>query len=302
MPHSNIEFLVFDVESVADGELISRVKYGGQGLSPAEAIAQFQDELREQSGRDFIPYTFQLPVAVVVAKIDAEMNLVDLVSLDEPHFRSHVMAEQFWRGWEHYQKPTWVTFNGRSFDLPLMELAAFRYGLNLKEWFYSRGASYTHPRNRYNNEAHLDLHELLTNYGATWFRGGLDLAAMLLGKPGKICVAGHQVQEMHINGLHREISDYCRCDVLDTYFVFLRCNVLTGRISLDRESELVEQTHRWLIERQDHSTAYQTYLENWGDWQNPWIDAASGSVDADPSTMSQSDAAVGEVAGSKDEA
>jgi hypothetical protein len=29
----------------------------------------------------------------------------------------------FWKGWEVYKASQWVTFNGRSFDLPLMELA-----------------------------------------------------------------------------------------------------------------------------------------------------------------------------------
>ena len=32
-------FLVFDIETVADGELVSRVKYPGAGLTPAAAIA-----------------------------------------------------------------------------------------------------------------------------------------------------------------------------------------------------------------------------------------------------------------------
>ena len=30
-----------------------------------------------------------------------------------------------------------------------------------------------------------------------------------------------------------EINNYCRCDVLDTYFVFLRTRVLVGQLTLD---------------------------------------------------------------------
>lgn len=281
----NIEYLVFDVESVADGKLIADVQFPDQSLSPQDAIARFQEELRAtQNGRDFIPHTFQLPTAVVIAKVDGDLNLVDLVSLDDPEFRPHVMTEHFWRGWEMYQRPTWVTFNGRSFDLPLMELAAFRYGLNLQDWFHSKGASYTHPRNRYNSSSHFDLHEWLTNFGATWFRGGLDLAATILGKPGKMCVKGYQVQEMWDAGKKQEISDYCRCDVLDTYFVFLRSCVLTGKITLQREQELVENTHRWLTERSTDCRAYQDYLAGWGDWQDPFqrTDAKESATDPPP--------------------
>ncbi|MBQ9126963.1 MAG: hypothetical protein IJY15_04290, partial [Thermoguttaceae bacterium] len=37
------------------------------------------------------------------------------------------ICERFWDGWRYYDRPTFVTFNGRGFDVPLMELTAFRY-------------------------------------------------------------------------------------------------------------------------------------------------------------------------------
>ena len=79
-----IKFLVFDSESVADGDLISRVRYPGQGLSPAEAVDKYRKELVETSGTDFIPYTFQVPVSLVVAKVMPDYSLLDIVALDEP--------------------------------------------------------------------------------------------------------------------------------------------------------------------------------------------------------------------------
>jgi 3'-5' exonuclease len=68
-----------------------------------------------------------------------------------------------------------------------------------------------------------------------------------------------------------EIADYCRCDVLDTYFVFLRICVLLGRISLEREQELIADTQAWLAQRRGQTLAFGLYLDNWGDWENPWI-------------------------------
>ena len=126
-----VAHLVFDVESIADGDLISRVRYPDQNLSDSEAIATYQDELMEQRGTTFIPHTFQIPIAVVIAKVATNLQLLDIVSIDEPEFRPHVITENFWRGWEAYKNPQWVTFNGRSFDIPLMELAAFRFGISL---------------------------------------------------------------------------------------------------------------------------------------------------------------------------
>jgi predicted PolB exonuclease-like 3'-5' exonuclease len=263
-----VAHLIFDVESVADGELISKVRYPGANYSPAEAIATYQDELMEQRGTTFIPHTFQIPAAVVIAKVAKHFELIDIVSLDEPEFRPHVMTENFWRGWELYRYPQWVTFNGRTFDIPLMELSAFRYGLSVPAWFKSEG--YKTPRNRYNSEAHLDLQDLLMNYGAARCNGGLNLMAQILGKPGKMDLTGDQVQQQFDAGNKMAISDYCRCDVLDTYFVFLRTQVLTGNLSLEQETALVQQTKQWIDDRASSCEAYASYLQCWDDWANPW--------------------------------
>ena len=67
-----------------------------------------------------------------------------------------------------------------------------------------------------------------------------------------------------------EINDYCRCDVLDTYFVFLRSRVLAGQLSLEAEQSIIADTKQWLQEKADQVDAYQLYLEHWGDWVNPW--------------------------------
>src|SRR5204862_4151890 len=128
-------------------------------------------------GSDFIPYTYQMPLSIAVAKIDKDFRLLDLVTLDEPLYRSHVMTEHFWRGWEKYKRPTLVSFNGRTFDIPLLELAAFRFGLPIPTWFALNAKSFDQPRNRFNLEAHIDLQEVLTNFGSSRFNGGLNLAS-----------------------------------------------------------------------------------------------------------------------------
>lgn len=274
-----ISHLIFDVESVADGELVSKVRYPGMGKSPDEAIATYQDELMETRGTTFIPYTFQVPVAVVVAKVAVNFSLVDIVSLDEPEFRPHVITKHFWQGWEAYKFPTWVTFNGRSFDLPIMELAAFRYGISIPKWF--QGGGYQAPRNRFNAEAHTDLQDVITNFGAARCNGGLNLIATLLNKPGKMDITGDQVQKQFDEGKKKEISDYCRCDVLDTYFAFLRVQTLKGKIVLDQELELVAAAKQWIEDRAGDCAAYQDYLSQYGDWENPWVDTLAADTEVE---------------------
>jgi predicted PolB exonuclease-like 3'-5' exonuclease len=270
MPVMPVQYFVFDVESVADPALVARLRYPKETVSPADAVRRYRDELMKKYESDFVPYTFQIPITVAVAKLGSDFRLTDLVLLDDPQFRPHVITENFWRGWEKYHRPTLVSFNGRSFDIPLLELAAFRYGVSIPGWFQATGKAYDQPRGRYNVQSHLDLCELLTNFGSTRFTGGLNLSANLLGKPGKMDVQGDMVQDMYDAGRLAEINDYCRCDVLDTYFVFLRTRVLVGQLTLDAEHNLIAQTKQWLGENAERVPAYALYLSRWGDWPNPW--------------------------------
>jgi predicted PolB exonuclease-like 3'-5' exonuclease len=256
---------------------VGKTRYPRESLAPDAAVKRYRSELLEKYESDFIPYSFQVPISIVVGKVGADFRLIDMVALDEPQYRSHVMTEKFWRGWEAYKRPTLVSFNGRSFDLPLLELAAFRFGIPIAGWLNTSGPNYQQPRYRYNLESHLDLHDVLTNYGATRFSGGLNLAASLLGKPGKMDIQGHMVQDLYDAGQLGAINDYCRCDVLDTYFVFLRSMVMFGTLGLQQEQDIVAETRQWLTTRATETDAYRLYLDRWGDWSNPWSEVNSAS-------------------------
>ena len=66
---ASVRYLVFDIESVADGSLVSRLRYPQESLEPAAAIARYRAELMEKFESDFIPYTFQLPISVAIGKV-----------------------------------------------------------------------------------------------------------------------------------------------------------------------------------------------------------------------------------------
>jgi 3'-5' exonuclease len=263
-------YFVFDIESVADGALVSRLRYPEEKLSAPAAIARWRAELMAEQGKDFIPYTFQLPVSLVVARVAADYRLIDLAALDEEHSRPPEIVRQFWDGWRKYGRPCLVTFNGRGFDLPLLELCAFRYGLSIPDWYAEDQRSFDQPRNRYNTAGHFDLHEWFTNNGASRFQGGLSLAANLIGKPGKLDVAGHMVQDMWEAGRAAEIHDYCRGDVLDTYFIFLRSRVAAGELALDEEHRLIEEARKWIETKSAAVPGLKRYLAAWGEWKNPY--------------------------------
>jgi 3'-5' exonuclease len=249
-------FIILDTESVPDGQLLSRIKYPDETLTPDDAILRAQKEARELSrdGSDFLPVTFQMPIAVCVLRVAADFSLQALTCLDAPDYRSEEMVSKFWLGSSRYRAKL-VTFNGRGFDLPLLELAAFRYGCSAREHFYN-------SRNRYNGN-HIDLYDWLSNYGAYRMTGGLNLLAKLLGKPGKMAMAGDQVYALWREGRTREINEYCMFDTLDTYFVFLRTRVLLGEITVDDEKRYVERAKTWLNMKTAELPALTQYLNNW---------------------------------------
>jgi predicted PolB exonuclease-like 3'-5' exonuclease len=257
-PTTRTAFLIVDTESVPDGRLLSMVKYPGENLSAEAAIARARSEAREASwsGSDFLPVTFQVPVGVCMLRVGADFTLQSLACLDAPQFRPREIVNKFWLALSLHQAKL-VTFNGRAFDMPLLELAAFRYGFSAREY-------YQNSRNRFNGP--IDLCDWLTNFGACRMTGGLNLLAKLLGKPGKMDVSGEQVYQMFLNGKLQEINDYCLCDTLDTYFVFLRTRVLTGEITLERETELIAKAKSLLVSKTGEFPILRKYLDNWTDF------------------------------------
>jgi predicted PolB exonuclease-like 3'-5' exonuclease len=267
--------LIFDTESVPDGVLIGRTKYPCDKLAPEEAIARAQAEARESSsiGSDFLNVSLQIPVAVCVANVAGDFRLLKLTCLDEPQFRPQEITRGFWRGLERYcnskdrnRRAKIVTFNGRAFDFPLMEVAAFRYGVAAP--FHFKGDR-DGPRSRF-GDSHIDLCDYLNNLGACRLAGGLNLFAKLLGKPGKTETSGDQVYGLYRQGGLQAINEYCCFDVLDTYFVFLRTRVLTGELTLEQEHAVVQDAKSWISQHAKERPHLQRYLDNWGDWQ-PWV-------------------------------
>jgi predicted PolB exonuclease-like 3'-5' exonuclease len=249
-------WLIVDTESVPDGELLAKVKYPGEPLLPEAAIERARNEAREQSfnGSDFIPVTFQKPVAVCVIRVGPDYRLQKLACLDAPHFRPEEIVKKFWLGVGVY-KAKLVTFNGRGFDLPLMEFAAFRQSLSLKDHLHC-------SRNRFGGGA-LDLQEFFSNYNACRLPGGLNVLAKMIGLPGKMGIAGDQVLDLYRAGELQTINDYCLCDTLDTYFVFLRTRVLTGDLEPEEEGKLVAEAREYLAGQLEEFPVLKDYLEAW---------------------------------------
>lgn len=242
-------FLVVNSSSVPDGRLLASVRYPGEGVTPEDAVR------RARAAGEPIPVSFQVPVATCVLRVGPGFALLNFKCLDTPHFRPREIVNQFWFGATHY-KARLVAFNGRGFDLPLLELAAFRYGIPARDYYLAR--------DRYRGP--IDLVDWFTNSGAYSLAGGLDVLAKLLGMPGRMrpptTEADAPTQERSLQA----INDECLCDALDTYFVFLRTRVMTGDISPEQEAELIANAKALLHDKVDEAPALRHYLDAWADF------------------------------------
>ena len=124
-------------------------------------------------------------------------------------------------------RPVLVTYNGRSFDLPVIALRALCHGVSLGWYYRERNVRY-----RYSEEGHLDLCDWLADHGATR-SGSLDALTRLIGLPGKIGIDGSQVDGLYRAGQLAAVERYCLSDVAQTALLFLRFRLLQGALKPD---------------------------------------------------------------------
>jgi predicted PolB exonuclease-like 3'-5' exonuclease len=256
-------FVIFDIETIPDGKLIADTRYPDLNLTPDEAVLRFQDETRasSSSGSDFVPLTYHLPVAVCALKVGPDFRIQSLKCLDCPQYRTEEIVRLFWKGVDHH-RACLVSFNGRAFDVPVLELAAFRQGLSIG-WHFNGDGQARGPRHRF-GDYHIDLLDFFTNYNAIKLHGGLNLLAKMIGLPGKVEMHGSDVYEMIRRGNQQTVNEYCTFDVLDTYFIFLRTRVLLGHLTLAQESDLRRQAQLWLQKEAVNQPHLDRYLSYWG--------------------------------------
>lgn len=131
-----------------------------------------------------------------------------------------------------------VDFNGRGFDVPVIQYRAFHYGLRMPFFFGKvpdqkggiSGFSKTY-RDRYGSH-HLDLTELWSNSGA-FSRPSLAVLSKLMGLPGKTGFDGKQVKQAYADKRFAELDAYVMQDVYQTAWVFMRYRYLAGEVSLE---------------------------------------------------------------------
>ncbi len=238
-------FAVFDVETRVDKHLLNQVYFEGQGLSDSDAFERYREELRRRRESDFFPITLHLPISIAIGNVGDDYVLSSVESLALGDYSEQNLVREFWTRAERFAG-TLVSFNGRRFDIPVLELAALRHGIAAPNHFSDESLA----RNRYSGARHFDLFDYLSNFGAVSLAGGMDLLLKMIGMPGKTGMDGSMVQEYFETGRLEEIHRYCRNDVVQTYFLFLRVALMRGEISDDVYRAASEASQHLLLEEE----------------------------------------------------
>lgn len=145
------------------------------------------------------------------------------------------------KGLEHFNSavlssyPQIITWNGRRFDLPIISYRNLVHQ-NTMEWYHDPKAGYKY---RYSTEKHFDLLDYLSEYGQHSI--SLNQAAKLLRLPGKTDVKGSDVADLYANGKIQDIIKYNINDILQTYMVYLKVELLRGNFSREEYDSIIQE-------------------------------------------------------------
>jgi predicted PolB exonuclease-like 3'-5' exonuclease len=228
-----MNILVFDIETVPDIETGKRL-YDLNGLSDKEvAEVMFSRRRQETDGAsDFLRLHLHKVVAIsVVLSTRDKLNVWSLGTIDSDEAE---LLHRFYEGIEKYT-PKIVSWNGRGFDLPVMHYRALLHGVQAPRYWETGSDDQSFKWNNYISrfhERHTDLMDIIAGYENRAV-APLDQIASMLGFPGKMGMSGDKVWDTYRKGDLESIRNYCETDVLNTYLVFLRFELMRGRLTHD---------------------------------------------------------------------
>lgn len=223
IPH---KVLVFDIETIPDLEHARTLHPELASLDDQNTLAALYHS-HHPSG--FLPHYLHKIVAVsVVYRGEEKLAICSLGNLDCSEAE---LIQKFFSCIEKYQ-PTLVSWNGAGFDLPVLHYRALLHSISAPQYWENgdnnKDFKFNNYLSRYHHR-HLDLMDLLSLYqNRAW--ASLHAIATLLGFPGKMGIDGSQVWDYFRRGELSTIRDYCETDVLNTYLVYLRFELMRGKL------------------------------------------------------------------------
>lgn len=250
---------VFDIETVPDVAAGRRL-YDLGDLSDKDVAQVMFHVRRQESDSDFLRHHLHRIVAISAALRSG--NGFKVWSLGTPESPEKELIERFFDGIEKYA-PTLVTWNGGGFDLPVIHYRALLHGVAAPRYWDvgddDREFRYNNYLNRYHHR-HTDLMDVLSGYQPRAC-APLNEIALINGLPGKMGMDGGKVWDSYCAGQIGQIRDYCETDVLNTYLLYLRFELIRGRLDAQAYAQELQRVREALT--QDNRPHLRAFLQAW---------------------------------------
>ncbi|WP_435938717.1 3'-5' exonuclease [Moraxella bovoculi] len=249
--------LVFDIETIPDVETGRRLYPELKDLSEDDALTALIALRQAEAGNDFM----RLPLHKIacLSFLWVENGEFSLHSLALDRLTEADILRKFFRAFA--KKPVLVSWNGSGFDVPVLLYRALHHKISAPALFNS--ANKPDYLYRY-GEMHVDLMDKMSLYNG-YSKQKLDTIAALCGFAGKGEIDGSQVVPMVQSGDWQKLTTYCESDVLNTWLIYLRWLILTGKADLDGCEMMIEQTHEFVskIKNPDDALRHERFLDAW---------------------------------------
>ena len=249
--------LVFDIETIPDVETGRRLYPELKDLSDDDALTALIALRQAEAGNDFM----RLPLHKIacLSFLWVENGEFSLHSLALDRLAEADILRKFFRAFA--KKPVLVSWNGSGFDVPVLLYRALHHKISAPALFNS--ANKPDYLYRY-GEMHVDLMDKMSLYNG-YSKQKLDTIAALCGFAGKGEIDGSQVVPMVQSGDWQKLTTYCESDVLNTWLIYLRWLILTGKADLDGCEMMIAQTHEFVskIKNADNTLRHERFLNAW---------------------------------------
>ncbi len=255
-----MNILVFDIETIPDVDLGRRL-YGLEGLSDEQVAKAMFTLRRNLTGGEFL--SLEQHRVIAISCVLRSRDGLRVWSLGDPSSTEAELIERFYDGIERFT-PDLVSWNGSGFDLPVLHYRALRAGIQATRYWQTGDEDGAFRYNNYLSRyhwRHTDLMDVLSGFQPR-ARVSLENMACLLGLPGKLGFSGAKVWQAWLAGDLVGVRRYCETDVLNTYLVYLRFDLMRGRLTSERHAEEVERVKTLL--RAGKEPHFGEFLNAWG--------------------------------------
>lgn len=267
MQHNSL--FVFDIETVPDLDA-ARNLLGLDGASKEELKQGIIDyHLKLTDGKSSFlrqPFWKVIAISFLQADIVRDGNGTEKYVLNEIRSGGNLDSseEELVKGFFAYlkkQPPRIISFNGKTFDLPVLKYRAIKHGISAP-FLYKMGDKWSNYNQKYSLDWHCDLVDAFSDFGSS-ARVKMNELCAVFNLPGKLGIDGSMVEDLYNMGKLQQIRDYCETDVANTYLLYLNYQHHNGSLSLEDFMQAKEDLANYLLSEGEERPHLKEFLDEW---------------------------------------